>query len=254
MTASTPIDATRMELGSLQLGSLQLGDEVIVSALAPESLLRQVLATAATPVFADVDARTGAITRSSLEAAITTSTRVVVLSEVGGYLPLWTGLYASTEPRQIHLISTRPLGDTPHAAKRIVSGLEAVGGDLLRLDAARLVSSGADFAADLRQAGLGARALSEEGLAFECQGLRRRYRRRDFPGAVAALDTLISLPGWDFHLPAIEAAAFAAYRQESFDFMQPLPAMRPLPRPVLSEGIVASALPATHRRAAGSRR
>lgn len=242
------------EMRPMDLGPLTAGDEVILSALAPETLLRQVLGTGATAVFADVDSKTGAITRTTLEAAITTSTRVVVLSEVGAYLPVWTGLFASTEPRGIRICSQRPVGDSLQPFNKVVAGVEAVGGDLLRLDTARLTLEAAGFAKELRRSGAGAQALAEVGLAFEYEGLSRRYRRRDFPGGVSATESLLVVPGWDFHLPAIEAAAFAAYRQESFDFMLPLPATRPVPMPVLSEGVAASALPGKRRLAAGSRR
>lgn len=239
---------------SLDFSFLQAEDEVIVSALAPQNLLRQILKTGATPVFADVDPRSGAITRATLEAAITTSTRAVVLSEVGAYLPAWNGLLASTEPREIRVLSQRCAADPLQTAKRVVPGVESIGGDLLRLDSGQILKSPAEFAADLRRSGASAQALSEGDFAFEAAGLSRRYRRRDFPGAVAAVKSLLMLPAWDFYLPLIEAAAFAACRQESFLFMQPIAVAAPLAKPVLSEGIAAGAPQAKRRLAAGSKR
>lgn len=239
---------------SLDFSFLQAEDEVIVSALAPQNLLRQILETGATLVFADVDPHNGAITRATLEAAITTGTRAVVLSELASYLPAWNGLLASTEPRQIRVLSERCEADPAQAAKRIVPGVDSIGGDLLRLDSGQILNSPAEFAASLRRSGASAQALSEDDFAFEAAALPRRYRRRDFPGAVAAVKSLLLLPGWEFYLSNIEEAAFAAYRQESFLFMQPLTMAAPLPKPVLSEGIAAGAPRAKRRLAAGSKR
>lgn len=75
-----------LELGSWLL-DLGPGDEVIVPSFTFSTTAASVVATGATPVFADIDISTGSLDLDSAEAAVTPRTRAIYVVHYGGVAP-----------------------------------------------------------------------------------------------------------------------------------------------------------------------
>ena len=65
--------------------SLEPGDEVITTSITDMGALTPILFQGAVPVFADVDAESGNVTASTLEAAISPRTRAVIVTHLFGF-------------------------------------------------------------------------------------------------------------------------------------------------------------------------
>ena len=74
---------TALEVAALAC-ELRLGDEVIVPAFTFPSTVNAVARTGATPVFADVDYRTGNLTTDTISRALSSATRAIVLVHYAG--------------------------------------------------------------------------------------------------------------------------------------------------------------------------
>ncbi|MFH1008295.1 MAG: aminotransferase class I/II-fold pyridoxal phosphate-dependent enzyme, partial [Candidatus Latescibacterota bacterium] len=71
---------------ALRAGGVRPGDQVLVPAITFVASASAVVSVGAVPVFVDVDPRTAQMSASAMEAAITPSTRAIMVVHYGGYM------------------------------------------------------------------------------------------------------------------------------------------------------------------------
>lgn len=70
---------------ALRLAGVQAGDEVVTTPMTCSATNEVILQTGAIPVFADIDPSTGNVTDQTINEAVTTNTKAVMIMDWGGY-------------------------------------------------------------------------------------------------------------------------------------------------------------------------
>jgi hypothetical protein len=208
--------------------------EVVVSVLASDSLLQQIIHDGALPVLADIDPQSGGLSRASLEAQISTSTRRVVVEPDHEAFAPFASLAAATEPRGILLLTTHT---APSNWRPIAPGLRGWGPNLVEVNENLLIGGVPAVIGVLQSLSVPAQPYPRD-LAFARPGSTLRGRRRDFPGAESWRHKMLVLSAWANYLPALTEAAAQLARQLSFDFDPP---RRPASADLLPGSVVAAA-------------
>ncbi len=101
ITVASGTEALVIALMVLNIGP---GDEVITSPFSFAATAEAIVLVGATPVFVDIDARTGLIDESLIEAAITPRTRAVMPVSLYGLMPDMHMIHAVAQPRGVAVI------------------------------------------------------------------------------------------------------------------------------------------------------
>lgn len=95
---------------ALVVAGVQPGDDVVVPSFSFIATANAPTYVGARPVFADVDAETGNLTAASVQAALTPSTRAIIVVDQGGVPVDLDAIRAVTDPREIVVIEDAACG------------------------------------------------------------------------------------------------------------------------------------------------
>lgn len=110
---SLPSCTSGLHLSLLALG-IGPGDEVIVPDATWIASSAPISYVGATPVFADIDAKTWCLSAATIEASLTEKTKAIIVVELYGHMPEWDDILALSKKYNIPLIedSAEAIGST----------------------------------------------------------------------------------------------------------------------------------------------